>query len=70
MKVKCVTTTFITGTIEPFREIAIDSTNFPDFGEFRSFALGGMLAIIVALPDSSLMLGLLKVILAIKSIEF
>ena len=39
----------------------MDSTQFPDYGEFRSFALGGMLAVIVALPDSSLMLSLLKV---------
>ena len=41
----------------------MDSTQFPDYGEFRSFALGGMLAVIVALPDSSLMLSLLKVII-------
>ena len=52
---------FIVTSIEPFREIALDSTDFPDYGEFRSFALGGILAIIVSLPDSSLMLGLLKV---------
>ena len=55
------TTAFIVTNIEPFREVSLDSTKFPDYGEFRSFALGGMLAVIVALPDSSLMLGLLRV---------
>ena len=68
---KCFTTTFIVTNIEPFREIALDSTDFPDYGEFRSFALGGILAIIVSLPDSSLMLGLLKVLRSsIQSLTF
>ena len=53
-------TVFVVGSIEPFTEIAMDSTDYPDYGEFRSFAMAGLLAVIVGLSDSSLILGLLK----------
>ena len=53
-------TVFIVTSIEPFREIALDSTDFPDYGEFRSFAMGGMLGVIITIADSSLILRLLK----------
>ena len=42
-------TVFIVTTVEPFHEIALDSTDFPDYGEFRSFAMGGMLAVIITI---------------------
>lgn len=55
-----VVTAFIVTTIQPFGEIALDSTRFPNYGEFRSFAMGGMLAVIITVADTSLILGLLR----------
>jgi len=55
-----IVTAFIVTTIQPFGEIALDSTRFPNYGEFRSFAMGGMLAVIITVADTSLILGLLK----------
>ena len=53
-------TVFITNVMEPFHEIAVDSTGFPAFGEFRSFAFGGMLALVVCCTDAGHVLNLLN----------
>ena len=38
----------------------MDSTGFPAYGEFRSFAFGGMLAVIICCTDSTHVLNLLN----------
>lgn len=53
-------TSFVTTTIEPFHEISTDSSGFPAYGEFRSFAFGGLLSIIICCTDATQLLSLLN----------
>lgn len=58
--VQLVITSLITSSIQPFYEISKDSTGFPAYGEFRSFAFGGILAVLICCVDSSHVLSLLN----------
>jgi len=53
-------TLLITIFINPFSEIAQDSTGFPAYGEFKSFAFSGLLAVIIVNVDSKFVLNLLN----------
>lgn len=60
LSVICCMTVIITFLINPFYEIARDSTGFPAYGEFRSFAFSGMLAVTLVNVDSRFILNLLN----------